>query len=131
MSASLDNLLKNLQVATNVQDTTPYVEYIFKKIGPNLSLRINPMEIPNLIKEGMELVEKFKNNLSGDQRKGVLISVMKKAVDGSPMDDEQKKWCNIYLDFGASTTIDVICSVAKGLTNINKECCRSFWCCGK
>lgn len=124
-----DVALTELKAKTSVQDITPFVSYIFDKVGPTFMSRVDPAQIPSLIKEGMELMETFKNNLTGAQRKQVLIDVLKRVVDGSPLSNDQKKWCVLYLDMGASTTIDMISAVAKGLTNINKKCCKSFWCC--
>ena len=122
---NLTALLKLKQV----QDTTPFTNYIFTRLCPIFAGRLDPVQLPSLIKEGMELMETFKNTLTGEQRKRVLIDVMKRIVEGTAMDPEKKKWCLVYLDTGASMTIDVIAMVAKGMTNINKECCRKFWCC--
>ncbi len=118
------------EVANTQQDTTfneaidDLLESIFLKVKDkltNLSIILDSknqiVQILRIILESLEY-----ENLKGHDKKKYAILVLKKLVEESCMDKENKDICLVFIDSDiASNTIDFAIDIAKGKTQIKKK----------
>jgi len=115
--------LKDLKTQATITDINQFVDALLKVYGTEFALKINPAQIPVLISEGMAIMEGFKN-LTGGQRKSILLIFLERIILASPLPEQQKGICKMLIETGSvSATIDIISYVAKGLSSINKQDC--------
>lgn len=81
----------------------------------------------------MKLVEQVPG-LTGQQKKDIVIEVIKKLIDETPLSDEEVAAVNLVVDVTLPIVIDTIVSASRGELNLNehlnsmKKCCRGKNC---
>ncbi len=111
------------------------VEYLYNHLKTIHSDRITPMNVVLIATELIQLVEKYKE-LTGHQKKTLVIGVIKKLVNSQFNTEEDKKAMNLIIDFTLPTVIDNIVGAINGDLKFDKEKIKSafagcFPCCTK
>jgi len=110
------------------------VEHLYNYVKSVNISKITPSNIVIITTEIIQLVEKY-NNLTGIQKKMVVINVIKKLVNTQFDTDEDKKAMNIIIDLTLPSIIDNLISAINGDFKFNKEKVNSFFkklcCCAK
>ena len=110
------------------------VEHLYNYAKSVHTSKITPSNIIIITTEIIQTVEKY-NNLTGVQKKMVVINVIKKLVNTQFDTDEDKKAMNIIIDLTLPSIIDNLISAINGDFKFNKEKVNSFFkklcCCAK
>ena len=81
---------------------------------------ITPQSLVLLSKYAMEIVEA--TSLKGSEQKEMVIRLLKKIVDDSPLEEVEKKLCADLIEKGTiSQMIDLVIDASKGRFKINQE----------
>ena len=81
---------------------------------------ITPQTLVLISKYAMEIVEA--TSLKGSEQKEMVIRLLKKIVDDSPLEEEEKKLCSDLIEKGTiSQMIDLVVDASKGRLQINQE----------
>jgi hypothetical protein len=110
------------------------IEHLYNYVKSVHTSKINPSNIIIIATEIIQIVEKY-DNLTGVQKKMVVISVIKKLVNTQFDTNDDKKAMNLIIDLTLPTVIDNLISAINGDLKFNKEKVKSFfkklWCCTK
>lgn len=99
------------------------IQHLFK------SGKFNIVTVTPAVAILMKLMETYPN-LSGIEKKRLVIAVLQKAVDESDFSDEEKAISKLVIEQIVPDVIDLVVSAAKGNLNLNiKKSC--FACLGK
>jgi hypothetical protein len=130
LDTSDDELANTQPSETVVKDTTfneaidDLLESIFLKVKAKLSNLSIILDSKNQIVQILRIIlESLENEiLKGYDKKKYAILVLKKLVEESCMDKENKDICLVFIDSDiASNTIDFAIDIAKGKTQIKKK----------
>ena len=81
---------------------------------------ITPQSLVLLSKYAMEIVEA--TSLKGSEQKEMVIRLVKKIVEDSPLEEAEKKLCADLIEKGTiSQMIDLVVDATKGRLKINQE----------
>ena len=91
---------------------------------------LNAGTIITLAVRAMELVEKLPQ-LSGSEKKGIVIEVVKLMVDETDLSDEDNAKIDVIIDTTLPIAIDLIVAASRGLVDINslKTRLKKLCCC--
>ena len=98
------------------------------KIDNTDSFKLNPHNLIVLLKNSIEIVEFLE--LSGKQKKTLVIDLLKKYVNESDIDSNEKEICIDMINNGTiSETIDLVVDASNGNININNVIDLGTNCC--
>ena len=81
---------------------------------------ITPQSLVLLSKYAMEIVEA--TSLKGSEQKEMVIRLLKKVVDDSPLEEAKKKLCSDLIEKGTISQMrDLVIDATKGRLKINNE----------
>jgi hypothetical protein len=102
------------------------VEYLYNHLKSIHSEKITPTNIILIATEIIQLVEKYKQ-LTGNQKKTIVISVVKKLVNSQFDTEEDKRAMNLIIDLTLPSVIDNLVNAINGNLKFNKEKVKSFF----
>lgn len=109
-------------------------EYIYQHVANIHKEKITPANIVLIAAESIQLAEKC-GDLTGNQKKTLVINVVKRLVNSQFDTDEDKNAMNLIIDFTLPSVIDNLVSAINGDLKFNKEKVQSFFskcfCCCK
>jgi hypothetical protein len=111
------------------------IEHLYCYIKTVHDKKITPLNVVVIATELMQIVEKY-NNLTGVQKKMLVINVIKKVVNNQVDSPEEKAAINLIIDVTLPIVIDNLVSAMNGTLTFNKEKAISFFkkiffCCNK
>jgi hypothetical protein len=90
---------------------------------------VSASNIMSIVASAMRIVDSF-GDLSGPQKKEIVIGLIKKIVDDLPLKVGDKDSIQAFIDFTLPTVIDNIISATKGkFFNMAKDKIKSSWNC--
>ena len=102
------------------------VEYLYNHLKSIHSEKITPANVVLLAMETIQLVEKYKE-LTGHQKKTMVISVVKKLVNTQFDTEEDKRAMNLIIDLTLPTVVDNLVNAINGNIKFDKEKAKSFF----
>lgn len=102
------------------------VEYLYYHLKSIHSEKITPANIVLLATETIQLVEKYKE-LTGHQKKTMVISVVKKLVNSQFDTEEDKRAMNLIIDLTLPTVVDNLVNAINGNLKFDREKAKSFF----
>ncbi len=101
---------------------------LLKKINDTDSFELNPHNLIVLLKMTIELVEFLE--LSGREKKSLVIDLLKKYVNESKINETEKQICLDMINNGTiSETIDLVIDASNGSLDINNVIDLGSSCC--
>tara|TARA_Y100001970_G_C14243765_1_gene866575 strand:- start:3394 stop:3810 length:417 start_codon:yes stop_codon:yes gene_type:complete len=101
---------------------------LLKKINDTDSFELNPHNLIVLLKMTIELVEFLE--LSGREKKSLVIDLLKKYVNESKINETEKQICLDMINNGTiSETIDLVIDASNGILDINNVIDLGSSCC--
>ena len=101
---------------------------LLKKINDTDSFELNPHNLIVLLKMTIELVEFLE--LSGREKKSLVIDLLKKYVNESEINETEKQICLDMINNGTiSETIDLVIDASNGSLDINNVIDLGSSCC--
>lgn len=102
------------------------VEYLYNHLKSIHSEKITPSNIVYVATELIQLVEKYKE-LTGHQKKTMVLSVVKKLVNSQFDTEDDKKTMNMIIDLTLPTVVDNLINAINGNLKFDKEKIKSFF----
>lgn len=102
------------------------VEYLYHHLKSIHSEKITPTNVILLATETIQLVEKYKE-LTGHQKKTMVICVVKKLVNAQFDTEEDKRAMILIIDLTLPTVIDNLINAINGNLKFDKEKAKSFF----
>ncbi len=102
------------------------VEHLYSYMKCVHHEKITPTNIIVIATELMQIVEKYKE-LTGPQKKMLVINVIKKVVNSQVDSEETRNALNTIIDFTLPAVIDNLVSAINGEIKFNKEKVQSFF----
>ncbi len=102
------------------------VEHLYSYMKCVHHEKITPTNIIVIATELMQIVEKYKE-LTGPQKKMLVINVIKKVVNSQIDSQETRLALNTIIDFTLPTVIDNLVDAINGNIKFNKEKVQSFF----
>jgi hypothetical protein len=102
------------------------IEHLYSYMKHVHREKITPMNIVIIATELMQIVEKYKE-LTGPQKKMLIINVIKKIVNNQIDSQETRTALNTIIDFTLPIVIDNLVSAINGEIKFNKEKVESFF----
>jgi len=125
------------QINTNAELNNTFIniiEHLYNYAKSIYTTKITPSNVVMITTEIIQTVEKY-NNLTGVQKKMIVINVVKKLVNSQNNTDEDKQAINLVIDLTLPTVIDGLISAINGDLKFDKEKVTSFFrkicCCAK
>ncbi len=101
------------------------VEYLYNHIKSIHTENIDVTNIISIVTELIQLVEKYKN-LTGPQKKMLVINVIRKLVNNQDISEHDKNTINIIIENTLPIVIDNLISAINGKLSFNKNKILSF-----
>ena len=102
------------------------VEHLYNHIKSIHSEKVTAVNVVLIATELMVLVEKYKD-LTGKQKKMLVVNVIKKLVNTQVHTVEERNAINMIIDFTLPVVIDNLVSAVNGQFTFNKEKTVSFF----
>ena len=102
------------------------IEYLYKFMVTIRTDKITPTNFIIITTQLIQLVEKYKN-LTGYQKKMVVISVIKKLVNSQFNTEDDKKAINLIINFTLPSIIDNLINAINGNLKFDKENSITFF----
>ena len=127
LESHLDDLKSNEIVELNPENVLiDGVEHLYTHIKAIHSERVTAVNVVLIATELMMVVEKYKN-LTGKQKKMLVVNVIKKLVNSQVDTLEERNALNIIIDFTLPIVIDNLVSAVNGQFTFNKEKTVTFF----
>lgn len=127
LEARLDNIIIDVTSESAQQVAKAAIEKVQTTIQDKVNMELEKRNIQiskeTIVTILLVIMEIAETDLTKyDNRKDIVLSVLKKLIELSSLDEETKSLIMIYIksDF-LTNTIDTICDVAKGKVKINKK----------
>ena len=102
------------------------VEHLYNHIKAIHSEKVTAVNVIIIATELMMVVEKYKN-LTGKQKKMLVVNVIKKLVNSQDYTTEERNALYMIIDFTLPVVIDNLVSAVNGQFTFNKEKTVSFF----